>query len=89
VDEKSFTLRSGAYVVHEVLIRRMPGGDFSCAVEFEVGRMVQRRVLVLIRMDAAPVVSEVWSIPDAQPYWYGFATERAFVDRLTELALSI
>jgi hypothetical protein len=90
VDEKPFTFRSGAYVVHEVFIRRAESGDFSCVVELEVAGAILRRVMILIAMDAAPVVFEVWSAQaDAPPYWYGFPTEEALLDGITEAALSI
>jgi hypothetical protein len=54
MDEKPFTIQSGPYVVHEIFIRRVESGDFSCVVELEVAKAVVQKAMVLIAMDRPP-----------------------------------
>ena len=87
MEEKPFTLRTRAYVVHTGLIRRLPNGDFFCVVELQVARSVLRSQGVIISMDRAPISFEIWSETGSFPYWYGYTSEQELLDSLTDLVL--
>ena len=85
--EQTYILVPGAYVRHLIYAHEGVDGTFTCYVDLEVGRAVQRTRCLIIHMDRATVSFDIRVLDGARPYWYGYPSETDYVDAVTRKVL--